>query len=51
MLKDYIEQKPTIKTEHLLLRNMTADDTDDLREWLGLPQIYELGKESNKRRA
>lgn len=49
MLKDYIEQKPTIKTEHLLLRNMTADDTDDLREWLGLPQIYEYwGRKATK---
>lgn len=40
MLKDYLEQKPTIETARLLLRPLTADDVPDLRRWLARDEIY-----------
>ena len=42
MLKDYETNKPVIHTQRLLLRKLVASDADDLREWLGLPEIYEF---------
>ena len=40
MLKDYLEQKPTIETPRLLLRPLTPDDVPDLRRWLARDEIY-----------
>ena len=40
MLKDYLENKPTLKTPRLLLRTLTADDAPDLRRWLARDEIY-----------
>lgn len=49
MLKDYVTNKPVIHTQRLLLRKMVAGDADDLREWLGLPEIYEFwGRKASK---
>ncbi|MDE7289400.1 MAG: GNAT family N-acetyltransferase, partial [Oscillospiraceae bacterium] len=31
---------PTLETERLFLRELTADDADDLRKWLGLDIVY-----------
>ena len=31
---------PALETERLILRKLTPDDTDDLREWLGLDIVY-----------
>lgn len=40
MLEDYRENKPTIETCRLILRPMSAEDAKDLKEWLGLDEIY-----------
>ena len=40
MLKDYLENKPILKTPRLLLRPLTADDVPDLRRWLARDEIY-----------
>lgn len=42
MLKDFEIDKPVIHTQRLLLRKLVASDADDLREWLGMPEIYEF---------
>lgn len=34
-LQDYIQNKPILDTERLLLRPLQYDDIDDLKEWLG----------------
>ena len=39
-LSDYVTSKPTIETERLTLRPMTAADVPALREWLPDPSIY-----------
>ncbi|MBD5138299.1 MAG: hypothetical protein HDT24_03175, partial [Ruminococcus sp.] len=31
---------PTLETERLFLRKLTADDADDLRKWFGLDIVY-----------
>lgn len=31
---------PELETERLILRKLTADDTEDLREWFGSEEIY-----------
>lgn len=49
MLADYIENKPTIKTERLTLRTMTEDDVPDLREWMPDKTMYKYwGKNPGK---
>jgi len=40
MLKDYLEQKPTLETPRLLLRPLVPEDAEDLRRWLGRDEIY-----------
>lgn len=40
MLKDYLTEKPMLETERLILRTLTPDDVDDLKEWLGLDAVY-----------
>ncbi|MBQ9718328.1 MAG: GNAT family N-acetyltransferase [Clostridia bacterium] len=39
-LKDYLVDKPTLETERLLLRPLTADDAPDLEKWLPDPELY-----------
>jgi len=39
-LADYIEQKPLIETERLVLRPMTCADVPALSRWLGDPAVY-----------
>ena len=31
---------PRLETNRLVLRELTADDTEDLRKWLGKDEIY-----------
>ncbi len=40
MLKDYLEQKPTLETPRLTLRPLVPEDAEDLRRWLGRDEIY-----------
>lgn len=48
-LQDYVTEKPIIETERLLLRKMTADDVDDLKEWMSDPALYKYwGKRPSK---
>ena len=40
---------PTLETERLILRKLTPDDVDDLREWLGLDRVYQYwGRSASK---
>ncbi len=40
---------PELETERLVLRKLTADDADDLREWLGLDIVYKYwGRSAGK---
>lgn len=48
-LNDYINEKPVLETEHLILRTMTIDDVDDLMEWTPDKSIYKFwGKNPGK---
>ena len=40
MLKDYLENKPTLETPRLILRPLTPEDVPDLRRWLARDEIY-----------
>lgn len=40
MLKDYLESKPTLETQRLILRPLIPDDAADLRRWLARDEIY-----------
>ena len=49
MLKDYEQNKPSLETERLTLRPLTAEDAPDLKEWLGLDEIYTYwGRKASK---
>ena len=39
-LADYIESKPVIRTDRLMIRPMCADDAPDLKEWMPDKSIY-----------
>ena len=41
-LKDYINNKPTIKTDRLIIRPMIPSDVDALREWMPDKSIYKF---------
>lgn len=40
MLKDYIDNKPIIQTDRLVIRPMNKDDVDTLKKWLPDESIY-----------
>ena len=40
MLKDYKESKLTIETDRVVLKPMVVEHATDLKEWLGLDEIY-----------
>lgn len=49
MIKDYELDKPTLETQRLILRPMTAEDAPDLKEWLGLDEVYTYwGRKASK---
>lgn len=49
MLNDYINNKPTIKNETIILRPLDIGDVDDLREWTPNKCIYKYwGKNPGK---
>ena len=48
-LQDYVQNKPILKTEQLLLRPLRYDDVTDLKEWLGDNSLYQYwGKRPGK---
>ena len=48
-LQDYIEKKPVLQSERLVLRPLVKEDTADLKEWLGDKSIYKYwGKGPSK---
>lgn len=48
-LKDYINEKPVIRTDRLTIREMCADDVPALREWTADKDIYSYwGKSPGK---
>lgn len=49
MLKDYELNKPTLETQRLILRPLTAEDAPDLAEWLGRDEVYTYwGRKASK---
>lgn len=40
MLKDYINNKPIIESERLILRPLVKSDVEDLREWTPNKEVY-----------
>lgn len=49
MLKDYINNKPIIETERLIIRPIISTDVEDLREWTPNKDIYKYwGKNPGK---
>ncbi len=49
MLKDYINNKPTIESERLVIRPLKDKDVEDLREWTSDKSIYKYwGKNPGK---
>jgi RimJ/RimL family protein N-acetyltransferase len=48
-LKDYINEKPVLHTERLMLRRIMPSDVADLTEWLGDNSLYQYwGKRPGK---
>ncbi|WP_246597271.1 GNAT family N-acetyltransferase [Faecalicatena faecalis] len=48
-LQDFVYEKPTIDTEHLMLRVLTPNDIEDLKEWISDLSIYKYwGKQPSK---
>lgn len=39
-IRDYINVKPVLQTERLVLRTLCAEDVPALREWMAEPSIY-----------
>jgi len=49
MLKDYIENKPTVISERLIIRPFKSTDIEDLKEWTPNKEIYKyFGKNPGK---
>lgn len=49
MLADYLENKPVIQTENLILRPMTISDVPALKEWTANKELYKYwGKSAGK---
>lgn len=48
-LQDYIQKKPILETETLMLRTLEPSDVADLKEWLSESSLYEYwGKRPSK---
>ena len=39
-LQDFVQNKPVLETERLILRPLRKEDVADLKEWLGDSSIY-----------
>lgn len=49
MLKDYINNKPTIESTRLIIRPLVKEDVEDLRQWTPNKDIYKYwGKNPGK---
>lgn len=42
-LQDFVQDKPILKTEQLILRPLRKEDVADLKEWLGDSSVYSIG--------
>ena len=40
-LQDFVQDKPVLETERLILRPLRKEDVSDLKEWLGDSSIYQ----------
>lgn len=40
-LQDYVQNKPILETEQLILRPLQYDDVADLKEWLSDNSLYQ----------
>lgn len=48
-LIDFISQKPVLETSRLLMRSLSIDDVDDLKQWTADPGLYKYwGKRPGK---
>lgn len=48
-LQNYVQNKPKLETDRLLLRPLQYDDVADLKEWLGDKSLYQYwGKRPGK---
>lgn len=48
-LQDFVQDKPVLETERLILRPLRKEDVSDLKEWLGDSSIYQYwGKRPGK---
>lgn len=48
-LQDYVQNKPILETDRLLIRPLQYDDVADLKEWLGDNSLYQYwGKRPGK---
>lgn len=48
-LQDYIQKKPILETETLILRTLESSDVADLKEWLSETSLYKYwGKRPSK---
>ena len=48
-LQDFVQDKPVLETEQLILRPLRKEDVADLKEWLGDSSIYQYwGKRPGK---
>ncbi len=49
MLKDYMDKKPVIESDNLILRPLNKNDVNDLKEWTPNKEIYKFwGKNPGK---
>jgi RimJ/RimL family protein N-acetyltransferase len=39
-IENYRDDKPVLDTERLYLRPLAKSDIEDLREWLGMSEVY-----------
>ena len=48
-LQDYVQNKPVLETQRLILRPLQKDDVADLKEWLSDASVYQYwGKRPGK---
>ena len=48
-LQDFVQDKPILETEQLILRPLRKEDVADLKEWLGDSSVYRYwGKRPGK---
>lgn len=48
-LQDFVQDKPVLETERLILRPLRKEDVSDLKEWLGDSSIYCIGENAQEK--